>query len=113
MPERHSERCVSPLLRREPQISELGRFGVVGTDDHRLDALVARFCIEMCVRRPRLWDVRAPQDQKSRVVPVCAFGNISLLTPGLRAGGRQIAVPVVEGAGYAADELEISGARSI
>ncbi len=58
---RHGERRVGALLRREPDVAELRRFGIVRADYGGLGAPVARFRVEVRVRRPGLRDVRAPE----------------------------------------------------
>ncbi len=96
MAERHRQRTVGALLGCHPQIGELRRFRIVRANDHRLRALVPDLGVEVRVGRARLRDVRTPQHQEGRIVPVGAFGDIGLLAPGLRARRRKIAIPVVE-----------------
>ena len=111
--ERHRESRVGALLHVEPHVGELARLGVVGADHHRLRPLVARLGEEVGVRGAGLRDVRAPQDEEARVVPVGRLGNVGLLAPGLGARGREVAVPVVEGHAHPAEEGEIARARRV
>src|SRR6185437_9303746 len=66
----------------------------------------------MRIRRARLRDVRAPDEKIGRVVPAGRLRHVGLLSPDLRGGGWQVAVPVVEGGNHAADEGEVSGPGS-
>ena len=111
--ERHGQRRVGALLRMHPKVGEFGRLRVVGRDDDALGAAVARLGVEVGVGRARLGDVRSPQEQKAGIVPVGAFGNVGLLAPGLRASGRQVAIPVVERHAHAAEQRQIARACGI
>ena len=93
---RHRQRRVGPLLRRNPEVGELGSLGIIRANHHALGAFVANLGIEMRIGRTCLWDVRSPQDQEAGVVPVGAFGDVGLLTPGLRRRRRKVAIPVIE-----------------
>ena len=111
--DRHRERCVGALLGREPEVGELRGLAVIGTDDDALGALVARLGVEVGIGRARLRHVRAPENEERRVVPVRTLGHVRLLAPGLRARGRQVAVPVVEAEAGAADEREVAAAGGV
>src|SRR5690606_10870135 len=101
------------LLRVEPEVGELGDFGVVRGDRHGLGALVADFGEEVRVRGARLRDVGAPGDDVVGVVPVGRFRHVGLLAPDLRRGRRQVAVPVVEAQAHAADQRQVAAAGGI
>ncbi len=109
----HGERRVGALLHRNPEVGELRGLGIVRADDDALRAAIARLGIEMRVRRARLRNVRAPQDEEAGIVPVGAFRNVGLLAPGLRRGRRQIAIPVVERHADAAEQRQIARARGV
>ena len=113
VPHGHGERRIRTLFRMEPEIGELRSFAIVGANDDALGASVARLGIEVGVRGARLRNIRAPEDQEPRVVPVGRLRNVRLFAPGLRRGRRQVAVPVVEGQADAADQGQISRARRI
>ena len=109
----NGERRVGALLGAQPLVTELGDFRVVRGDGHRLGALVAHLGEEVRVRAARLRDVGAPGDDVAGVVPVGGFRHVGLLAPGLRAGGWQVAVPVVEGQAHAADQRQVTGAGGV
>src|SRR5262245_50662067 len=67
----------------------------------------------MRIRGPCLRNVGAPGNDETRVVPIGRFGHIGLLTPHLRAGRWQVAVPVVEARAHAADQAQVAAARGI
>ena len=100
---RHRHRGIGTLLRCQPQVAQLGDFGVVRGYRHGFGAFVTHFGKEVRVRRTGLRHVRAPGDDVAGVVPVRGFRHIGLLAPGLRRGWRQVAVPVVEAQAGAAD----------
>ncbi len=104
----HGERGVRALLRVQPEVRELGDLRIVGRHRDHFRAVVARLDEEMGVWRARLRHVRAPGDDVAGVVPVGRFRHVGLLAPGLRARGRQVAVPVVEGEQGAPDQAEIA-----
>ena len=111
--ERHREGRVGPLLHVEPHVGELARLGVVGADHHRLRPLVAHLGEEVGVRSAGLRNVRPPENEEARVVPVGGLRNVGLLAPGLGARRREVAVPVVEGHAHPAEEGEIARARRV
>ena len=113
MAHRHGDRGVGALLGVHPQVGELGDFGIVGRDRHGLGALVAHLGEEVRVRRARLRHVGAPGDDVAGVVPVGRFGHVGLLAPDLRAGRRQVAVPVVEAHADAADQAQVAAAGRV
>ena len=88
MPHRQRERGIGALFGVEPQIGELGRFGIIRADHCHFGATVARLSHEMGVGCARLRHIRSPHHQEPGIVPVCAFGNVGLFAPGHRAGGR-------------------------
>ena len=109
----HAERGIGALLRRHPQIGEFRGFRIIRTDHDALGALVADLGIEMSVGRARLRHVRSPQNEKARIVPIGAFGDVGLLAPGLRASRRQVAIPVVERHADAAEQRQIARASGV
>ena len=113
MAHRHGQRRVGSLLHRQPDVAELRRLRIVGTDHRALHAAVAGLGVEMGIGRARLRHVRAPQDDEARIVPVGRFGHVGLLAPGLRRGRRQVAIPVVERHADAADQRQIARARGV
>ena len=110
---RHRQRGIGALLRRQPDIAELGHFAEVGRHRHGLGALVAHFGVEVGVGGARHRHVRAPHHQEGGVVPVGRFGHVGLLAPHLRAGWRQVAVPVVERQRDAADQRQVAGSGRV
>jgi len=113
MAHRHRQRGVGALFGREPDVAELDHLAKVAGNRHRLGALVAHLGVEMRIRRARLRHVRAPHHQVGRVIPVGRFGHIGLLAPDLRAGRRQIAVPVVKAHAHAANQRQITAAGGV
>ncbi len=113
MAHRQRQGGVSALLGVEPDVGELGRFGIVGADHCDLGPAIARLGHEMRIGRARLRHVRSPHQQKTRIVPVGTFGNIGLFAPGLRTGRRQVAIPVIERHAGAAEQRKIARSRSI
>ncbi|MCY1417721.1 hypothetical protein D9M71_332620 [compost metagenome] len=113
MTEGHAQCGVGALLRVEPEVGELGHLGVVRGDGDGLGALVADLGEEVRVRGTGLRDVGAPGDDVAGVVPVGRFRHVGLLAPDLRAGRRQVAVPVVEGQAHAADQRQVTGAGGV
>ena len=109
----HRHRRVGALLGVQPEVGELGDLGIVGRHRHRLGALVAHFGEEVRVGRARLRHVGAPGDDEAGVVPVGRFGHVGLLAPDLRAGRRQVAVPVVEAHAHAADQAQVAAAGGV
>ncbi len=109
----HRQGRVGPLLGMQPQIGELGCLGIVGGDDGALRPLVADLRIEMRIGRPGLRHVGAPDQEITRIVPIGTFGNVRLLAPGHRAGGRQVAIPVIEGEADAAEKGQIARAGGV
>ena len=74
---RERQRPVGARLRRQPVVGELGVPGEVGRHHHDLLAPVAGLDHEVGVRRPRLGDVRAPDDEIAGVPPVGRLGRRS------------------------------------
>ena len=109
----HAERGIGALLRRHPEIGEFRGLGIVRADHDALRALVAGLGVEVGVGRARLRHVRAPKDQEAGIVPVGRFRHVGLLAPGLRAGRRQVAIPVVERHAHAAEQREVARARGV
>jgi len=109
----HGECCICTLLGVQPEVGELGHLGVVGCHCHRLGALVAHLGEEVGIGCARLRYVGPPGDDERAVVPVGRFGHVGLLAPDLRAGRRQVAVPVVEAHAHAADEREVTRAGGV
>ena len=109
----HAECGIGALLRRHPEIAEFRGFRIVRADHDALGAPITRLGIEVRVGRTRLRHVRAPQDEEARIVPIGAFRNVGLLAPGLRARWRQIAIPVVERHGDAAEQRQIARAGRV
>ncbi|MCY1227859.1 hypothetical protein D9M72_401490 [compost metagenome] len=109
----HRQCGVGALLRRQPDVAELDHLAEVGRDGDSLGALVADFGIEVRVWRARLRHVGAPHHQVGRVVPVGRFGHVGLFAPDLRAGRRQVAVPVVERQAGAAEQAQVARAGGV
>jgi hypothetical protein len=76
-------------------------------------ATIARLGHEVRVRSARLGDVRAPQDHVGRVPPVGRLRHVGLVAPGLRRGGRQVGIPVVEAQADAADQRQEARPRGV
>ncbi len=96
-----------------PEVRQLGDFGVVRRDGHRLGAAVAHLGEKVRVGGACLRHVAAPRDDVRRVVPVGRFRHVGLLTPHLRTCRRQVAIPVVETHADAADQRQVARARGI
>ena len=107
------QRRIGPLTRGQPHIAELHHLAVVGRDCHRLGALVAHLGIEVGIRRAGHRHVRAPHHQVAGVVPVGRLGHVGLLAPHLRAGRRQVAVPVIEAQTGPPDQAQVAGPRGV
>ncbi len=107
----HRQRRIGARLRVQPDVAELGGFGIVRADHGGLGAAIADLGIEMRVGRAGLRHVRAPEHQEARVVPVGLFRHVGLFAPGLGTGGRQIAIPVVERHAGAAQRATGSASR--
>src|SRR5690606_19878591 len=107
------QRRVGTLFGAQPLVTELGHLRIVRGDGHGLGALVAHLGEEVRVGAARLRHVGAPGDDVARVVPVGRFRHVGLLAPGLRAGGREVAVPVVKAQAHAADQRQITGAGGV
>ena len=110
---RQRHRGIGTLLRRQPQIAELGDFGIVRSNRHGFGPFVANFGKEMRVRGTGLRDVGAPGDDVAGVIPVGRFRHIGLFAPGHRRGWRQVAVPVVEAQTGTANQRQVTGAGRI
>ena len=113
VPHGHGDGSVGALLGFHPDVGELGHFRIVGRDRHRLRALVAHLGEEVRIGRARLRHVGAPGNDVARVVPVGRFRHVGLLAPDLRAGRRQVAVPVVKTHADAADQAQVAAARCV
>ncbi len=109
----HGHGRVGALLRVQPEVGELGDFGIVRCHSHRLGAFVADLGEEMGVRCARLRDVGTPGDDVAAVVPVGGFRHVGLLAPHLRGRRGQVAVPVIERHAYAADQREVARTRGV
>ncbi|CCJ84870.1 hypothetical protein BN133_1247 [Cronobacter dublinensis 582] len=110
---RHRHGAVGALLRRQPQIAQLGDFGVVRGNGDRFGAFVAYFGKEVGVRGAGLRHVGAPGDDIAGVVPVGGFRHVGLLAPGHRRRRRQVAIPVVEAQAGAANQRQIARAGGV
>jgi hypothetical protein len=110
---RHGQRRIGALLGVQPDVGQLGDLAVVGRDGHRLRALVAHLGEEVRVGRAGLRHVAAPGHDVGAVVPIGALGHVGLLAPHLRAGRRQVAVPVVEAHAHATDQAEVAAAGGV
>ncbi len=110
---RHRDGRIGALLRAHPDVGQLGDLGIVGRHRDRLRTLVANLGEEVRIGRARLRHVRAPGDDETAVVPIGRFGHVGLLAPDLRAGRRQVAVPVVEAHADAADQAQVARAGGI
>ena len=110
---RHRECGVGSCLGRHPLVGELGVVRVVRTDAHHLRAAVPHLGHPVRVRRTRDRDVGAPHHQVRRVPPVTRLRDVGLVAEHLRAGDRQVGVPVVERRHHAADQLDESCADAV
>jgi len=72
-----------------------------------------RFDQKMGVRRPGHKDIGADRGDEFGMIPIGTLGHIGLFAPNLRRGGRQIAIPVVEGKGDSTHELTKTGSGRI
>ena len=99
---------VGALPHRHPEIGELHVLGVVRRHGYDLGSLVTGLDGEVRVRCARHRQIGAGDDEIGRVVPVGRFRHVGLLAPGLWAGSRQVAVPVVEGTAGRADQAEVT-----
>ena len=113
MAHRHRQRRISALLGRQPDIAKLGHLAKVRRHRHRLGALVAHLGVKMRIRRAGHRDIRTPHHQVIGVVPVSRFGHVGLLAPNLRAGRRQITVPVVKRQRHAANQAQVTAASGV
>ena len=109
----HGERSISALLGRQPDVAELGHLAEVAGHGHGLGALVAHLGVEVGIGRARHRHVGAPHHQVGGVVPVGRFGHVGLLAPDLRAGRRQVAVPVVKGQRHATNQAQVAAAGRV
>ncbi len=100
----HGHCGVGALLRRQPQVAQLGDLGIVRGNGNGFSAFIADFGKEVGVRGTGLRNVRAPGDNVAGVVPVGGFRHVGLLTPGLRGGWREVTVPIVEAQAGAANQ---------
>ena len=108
MAHRQRQRRIGALLGVEPDVAELGRLRIVRADHGDLGPAITRLGHEMRIGCACLRHVGAPHHQEAGIVPVGAFGNVGLLAPGLRAGWRQVAIPVVERHAGAAEQREVT-----
>ena len=113
MPHAHGQRRVRPGLGRQPLVGELGVVCVVGADGDDLGALVAGLRHPVGVGGARDRHVRAPHHQVGRIPPVPRLGHVGLVAEDLRAGHRQVGVPVVEACHNAAHQLDEAGADAV
>ncbi len=109
----HAQSGIGALLGVHPLVGQLGDFGVIRSNGDGLGALVANFGKEVGVRGTGLGYVGAPGNDIAGVVPVCGFRHVGLLTPGLRGGRRQVAVPVVEAHADATDHGQVTAAGCV
>ena len=96
MPKRQEGCGIAAGIDRHPQVGKLDMFAIVGAHRNDFGAVVTRLDGEMAIRRTRGRQAGAAHDNVSGVIPVCRFGHVGLLTPGLRGGCRQVAIPVVK-----------------
>ena len=104
----HGQCRIRTLARRHPDVAEFRHFAEVGRDGDGFRAFVTHFGVEVCVRRARHRNVRTPNQQVVGVIPVGRFGNVGLLAPCLRRCRRQVAIPVVERQGNAANQTQVT-----
>ncbi len=104
---------IGTLTDRHPEIGKLDELCIIRRHGDDLGTLVAHFRGEMGVRRTGHRQVGAGDDNVGRVVPVRRFRHVGLLAPGLRAGGRQVAIPIVERTAGSTDEGEITRACGV
>ena len=113
VPHGHRQRRVGAGLGGQPLVGELGVVGVVGADRDHLGAAVAHLGHPVRVRRPGDRHVRAPHHQIGGVPPVTGLRHVGLVAEDLRAGYRQVGVPVVEGGHHPAEQLGEAGADAV
>ena len=109
----HGHGSVGALLGVQPQIRQLGHFRVVGRDRHGFAAFVAHLGEKVGIGCAGLRHVRSPGHDEGGVVPVGRLGHVGLLAPHLRAGGWQVAVPVVKTHAGAANQTQVAAACRI
>ncbi len=113
MPHGEESCSISALADRHPEIRKLDELGVIRRHGNDLGALVTHLRGKVSVRRTRHRQIGASDDDVGRVIPVCGFRHVGLLAPGLRAGGRQVAIPIVKRTAGSADEGKIARTGSI
>ena len=104
----HGHRSVGALLGMHPDVGKLGHLGVVRCHRNRLGALVTDLGKEVSIRRACLGHVGAPGDDVVAVVPVSGLRHIGLFAPDLRAGRRQVAVPVVKAHAHTTNQRQVA-----
>ncbi len=109
----HPPGAVLTRVHGHPLVGVLGHLVEVRREDVHLRAVVAGLGRKVAVRRARHVQVRAHDRQQLRVVPVGGLLHVGLLAPGLRRGVGQVAVPVVEGKGHAAHQLQHPRSRRV
>ena len=109
----HGHCGIGTLLGVHPQVGQFGDFGVIGRNRHGLGTLVAHLGEEVGVRCTRLRHIGTPGDDEVGVVPVGRLGHVGLLTPHLRAGRRQIAIPVIEAQADTTDQRQVAATGRI
>ena len=77
----HRQRGIRALFGIQPDIAELGGLGIIGTNDGGFGALVARFGIEMRIRRAGLGHIGPPKQQVTGVIPIGRFRHVGLFAP--------------------------------
>ena len=113
VPHGHRQRRVGAGLGGQPLVGELGVVGVVRADRDDLGAAVAHLGHPVRVRRPGDRHVGAPHHQIGGVPPVAGLRHVGLVAEDLRAGHRQVGVPVVEGGHHPAEQLGEAGADAV
>ncbi|OIQ68703.1 hypothetical protein GALL_497010 [mine drainage metagenome] len=109
----HGHGGIGALLGFHPDVAELGHFRVIRCNGDGLGAFVAHLGKKVGIGRARLWHVGTPGNDVAAVVPVGRLGHVGLLAPDLRAGRRQVAIPVVKTQRYAANQAQIAAAGSV
>ncbi len=102
------QRGIGTLLGMQPDIGQLGDFGIIRRNGHRLGAVVARLGEEVGIGCSRLRYVGTPGDDVAAVIPIGRFRYVGLLAPYLRRGGWQIAVPIIKTQAGAAQQREVT-----
>ena len=113
MAHRQRQRRIGALFRRQPDIGEFGRLGIIRADNRGFGAFIPHLRIKMRIRRAGLRHVGPPDDDVAGIVPISTLRHVGLFAPGLRARRRQVAIPVVERQADPTEQRQIPRARGV